>query len=221
MNSLLTASALSKSFDALEILHNLSLEILPGTTTAITGPSGSGKSTLLHILGTLDTPTSGSVEIAGRNPFELPEAELAKFRNERIGFVFQDAYLLPQFSALENVLLPVRAFGKVDDAVRDRAIGLLETVGLGERTNHLPGQLSGGERQRAAIARSLVMAPGLLLCDEPTGSLDAATAERVTDALLVAAGDGDRALVVITHSERLAERMERHLTLRDGQCFAA
>lgn len=219
--SLLSTHNLTKSFGHLEILRAISLSVEAGDAVAITGPSGSGKSTLLHILGTLDSPTSGRVEVAGTDPAGLSEEALARFRNEKIGFVFQDAYLLPQYSVRENVLLPVRAFARVDETVRARADELLTRVGLGERTDHLPGQLSGGERQRAAIARSLIMAPDVLLCDEPTGNLDGKTAETVTDTLLELAVSPERALVVITHSDALAERMSRHLTLRDGQCYAA
>lgn len=218
---MLKAQHITKSFGKLEILKAISLSVSPNESVAIVGPSGSGKSTLLHILGTLDTPTSGSLEIAGEDPSGLSEGDLARFRNERIGFVFQDAYLLPQFSVLENTLLPVRAFGSVDQAVRSRAEQLLVEVGLGDRLDHLPGQLSGGERQRAAIARSLVMEPDLLLCDEPTGNLDGQTADRIKETLLTAGVSDGRALIVITHSEALAESMTRKLTLRDGQCFEA
>lgn len=217
--SILSARDITKSFGPLDILKGISLAVEAGDSVAITGPSGSGKSTLLHILGTLDTLGSGQLEIEGIDPGALSEVDLSKFRNERIGFVFQDAYLLPQFSVIENTVMPVRAFGSVTEADREIARGLLSEVGLGEREDHLPGQLSGGERQRAAIARSLVMNPRLLLCDEPTGNLDARTAERIADTLLRSGAGDDRALVVITHSETLAQRMSRRFELRDGQCF--
>jgi lipoprotein-releasing system ATP-binding protein len=217
--SILSLHDITKSFGPLEILKGVSFEIEAGDSVAITGPSGSGKSTLLHILGTLDTLGSGQLEIEGIDPAGLSEVDLAKFRNERIGFVFQDAYLLPQFSVIENTIMPVRAFESVTGADRERARGLLSEVGLGEREDHLPGQLSGGERQRAAIARSLVMNPRLLLCDEPTGNLDARTAEQIADTLLRSGAGDDRALVVTTHSETLAQRMSRRFELRDGQCF--
>ena len=218
---ILEAKAIHKSFPPLEILNGVSLSVELGDSVAITGPSGSGKSTLLHILGTLDNPTSGALEIAGEDPFTLLDTEISKFRNRTVGFVFQDAHLLPQFSVMENVLLPVRAFRKVTDLDAARAKQLLSDVGLQDRVSHLPEQLSGGERQRTAIARSLIMAPRLLLCDEPTGNLDSTTAEQITEVLLTAGGGPDRALIVITHSEVLATRMSRHLVLRDGQCFEA
>lgn len=216
---LLRTKSISKSYADLTVLRDISFEIQAGDSVAITGPSGSGKSTLLHILGTLDTPSSGILEIEGEAPGDFSDVELSKFRNERIGFVFQDAYLLPQFSVVENTTMPVRAFGRVTDGDRERARDLLKEVGLGDREDHLPGQLSGGERQRAAIARSLVMRPRLLLCDEPTGNLDARTAEQITDTLLSSGVGEDRALVVITHNETLAQRMSRRFELRDGKCF--
>ena len=216
---LLKSTKLFKSYGSLEILKDISLEVNAGDSVAITGPSGSGKSTLLHILGTLDSPSSGSLEIQGQDPSTLSEKDLARFRNERVGFVFQDACLLPQFSVLENVLLPVRAFGRVTRDHTTRAHELLNNVGLSERTGHLPGQLSGGERQRAAIARSVVMGPQVLLCDEPTGNLDGRMADQIADTLLQTAATEERALVVITHSETLAQRMSRRFTLQDGLCL--
>lgn len=221
MISLLSSQNLTKSYGPLEILRGISLSIDAGESIAIMGPSGSGKSTLLHILGTLDSPSSGTLEIGGKSPADLADTDLSRFRNQTIGFVFQDAHLLPQFSVLENVLLPIRAIGKVGDPETARATQLLLDVGLEERANHLPGQLSGGERQRAAIARSLIMQPRLLLCDEPTGNLDATTADQITDVLLHSGVGPERALIVITHSDALARRMSRHLELRDGQCFEA
>ena len=215
---LLTTTNLTKSYHTLEILKGISLYVDRSDSVAITGPSGSGKSTLLHILGTLDTPTSGSLEIDGQDLSTLSESGLSRFRNETVGFVFQDAHLLPQFSVLENVLLPVRAFGRVDAAATEQAESLIASVGLAERMTHLPGQLSGGERQRTAIARSLIMEPSLLLCDEPTGNLDGQIADTVLEVLLSSAVSEDRALIVITHSESLAASMSRRFTLKDGLC---
>ncbi|HAA77061.1 TPA: ATP-binding protein [Candidatus Latescibacteria bacterium] len=215
---LLTTTNLTKSYHTLEILKGISLYVDRSDSVAITGPSGSGKSTLLHILGTLDTPTSGSLEIDGQDLSTLSESGLSRFRNETVGVVFQDAHLLPQFSVLENVLLPVRAFGRVDAAATEQAESLIASVGLAERMTHLPGQLSGGERQRTAIARSLIMEPSLLLCDEPTGNLDGQIADTVLEVLLSSAVSEDRALIVITHSESLAASMSRRFTLKDGLC---
>ncbi|MBS14746.1 MAG: ATP-binding protein [Gemmatimonadetes bacterium] len=215
---LLTTTNLTKSYHTLEILKGISLCVDRSDSVAITGPSGSGKSTLLHILGTLDTPTSGSLEIDGQDLSTLSESGLSRFRNETVGFVFQDAHLLPQFSVLENVLLPVRAFGRVDAAATEQAESLIASVGLAERMTHLPGQISGGERQRTAIARSLIMEPSLLLCDEPTGNLDGQIADTVLEVLLSSAVSEDRALIVITHSESLAASMSRRFTLKDGLC---
>src|SRR5262245_32701491 len=183
------------------------------------GPSGSGKSTLLYILGALEPPSSGRVTLDGRNPFELDERTLAAFRNEQIGFVFQDHCLLPQCSVLENVLIPTlvakrpaargpaesgRDGADGDDVTRAR--GLIEQVGLGERVDHRPAALSGGERQRAAIARALVRQPRLLLCDEPTGNLDRAAADNVAAVLLDLHRQQQTILVIVTHSPQLAER---------------
>lgn len=209
----LTVTSLSKSFGSLQILSDLSFTLSSGDALTVTGPSGCGKSTLLHILGTLDRPTSGAVEMDGQNPFDLPDDDLARFRNRSIGFVFQEAHLLPQHSVLENVLLPVHAFEKVTESQRTRAKDLIDRVGLSCRTSHRPGELSGGERQRVAIARALFYKPGLLLCDEPTGSLDPNTADTISDLLFELHGSHDSILVTVTHSERLAGRFSRRLDL--------
>ena len=204
--------------DRVEVLRGISFELAGGGSLAITGPSGSGKSTLLQILGTLDEPSSGTVAINGRARFELPEPELARFRNTTVGFVFQDHYLLPQYSVLENVLIPTLAYPAPEGtAPRDRALELIERVGLEHRLEHRPAELSGGERQRVAVARALVNAPSLLLCDEPTGSLDQATAGAVGD-LLIELHDEGTILVVVTHSLELAARFERRVELKEGLC---
>jgi lipoprotein-releasing system ATP-binding protein len=189
----------------LRILEDVSFAMNAGDAAAIMGPSGSGKSTLLYILGALDRPTSGTVTLAGENPFTLPPGELATFRNRRIGFVFQDHALLPQCSVLENVLVPTLV-GAPDGDAPARARQLLDRVGLGDRLDHRPAQLSGGERQRAAIARALVRQPRLLLCDEPTGNLDATSAEAVASLLFELHAAQQTVLVVVTHSEALASR---------------
>ena len=169
------------------------------------GPSGSGKSTLLYILGTLEPPTSGTVRLGGRDPFRMPERELAAFRNKEIGFVFQDHCLLPQCSVLENVLAPTLVARRGEDHLQ-RARALLEEVGLGERLDHRPAELSGGEKQRVAIARALVLRPSLLLCDEPTGNLDAESAATVASMVLDLHRRERAILVLVTHSAELSAR---------------
>ena len=202
-----------------EVLRDVSFDISAGESLVITGPSGSGKSTLLHILGTLDSPTSGAVLINGKNPFELADAELAKFRNHTVGFVFQDHYLLPQYSVLENVLLPTLAFPVDSHKSRDRATNLIEKVGLVHRINHLPAELSGGERQRVAIARALINAPAIVLCDEPTGNLDHSTADTLANVLFDLHRSEKNILVVVTHSLDLAQRFARKFRILDGKCL--
>ncbi len=221
----LVAREVTKSFAfgdrEIAVLRGISLALAPAESLAILGPSGSGKSTLLHILGTLERPTSGRVSLAGQDLGSLREPELARFRNQRIGLVFQDHHLLPQHSVLENVLLPTLAFHRGWREARPRAVELLQRVGLGDRLHHRPAELSGGERQRAAIARALLHRPALLLCDEPTGSLDHAAAEAVIDLLHELRREEGAILVAATHSLELAARFGRRATLRDGLCFAA
>jgi lipoprotein-releasing system ATP-binding protein len=187
-----------------------------GQALCIMGPSGSGKSTLLHILGTLEPPTAGTVTLGDRDPFRLPEPELAAFRNREIGFVFQEHFLLPQCSVLENALTPTLVAGGNGNH-ETRARELLGRVGLGERLDHRPAELSGGEKQRAALARALVLKPRLLLCDEPTGNLDAASAKAVADLLLELHATEQAILIVVTHSTALAERFEDRRRLTEGR----
>jgi lipoprotein-releasing system ATP-binding protein len=188
----------------LDVLTDVSFSLASGEAAAITGPSGSGKTSLLCMLGALDGPSSGTVTLDGRDPFALPPAEVAKFRNAQIGFVFQDHCLLPQCSVLENVLVPTLvAPGQGDEDMR-RARALVEQVGLADRIDHRPAALSGGEKQRVAIARALVRQPRLVLCDEPTGNLDQATATAVAALLLELHHRQQNILIVVTHSERLA-----------------
>jgi lipoprotein-releasing system ATP-binding protein len=200
------------------VLQGVSFEMLDGEAAVITGPSGSGKSTLLQLIGALDRPSSGTVEIDGQDPYALSEPELARFRNRSVGFVFQDHHLLPQYSVLENVLVPTTAFRSAGAGSPARATELLDRVGLSHRLDHRPAQLSGGERQRVAVARALINGPGLLLCDEPTGSLDGKTAEAVGSLLLELHREAEAILLVVTHSEELAGRFERRLELREGRC---
>jgi len=206
--------------EPLVVLDGCSLELSEGENVAIVGPSGSGKSTLLHIIGTLDRPTSGTVSLGGTDPFGLEEPELARFRNERIGFVFQDHHLLPQCSVIENVLIPTIATGATSSEALDRARMLLDRVGLGERLDHRPAELSGGERQRVALARALVMSPALLLADEPTGNLDRTTAAAVADLLLELQGHEHTMMIVVTHSQELAGRLSRQWEIDRGRLLA-
>ena len=206
---------------AVEVLRGVDLELAAGENLAVTGPSGSGKSTLLHIAGTLEEPTGGRVEVDGADPFALPEKELARFRNGTAGFVFQDHHLLPQYSVLENVLMPTLAFPPAPTDAEERARDLLERVGLGSRLAHRPAELSGGERQRAAVARALINRPGLLLCDEPTGNLDAKNAAAVTSLLLELRAEAGNLLIVVTHSAEVAARFDRRVTLVEGRCVEA
>ena len=228
----LQLSNLCKSYptpaEPLIVLTGITLAIASGQTVAILGPSGSGKSTLLSILGTLDAPTSGEVTYeseTGKNgapdsgridPFKLSASDLAAFRARYIGFVFQDHHLLPQLSALENILLPRLASGSASKSDADRALSLLDRVGLANRRTHLPAQLSGGERQRVAIARALMNQPSLLLADEPTGNLDPHTAEAIMQLLLDIAGETGATLLAVTHNPALAVRFKTTLTMRDG-----
>jgi lipoprotein-releasing system ATP-binding protein len=202
--------------EPLLVLRDVSLELSRGQNVAIVGPSGSGKSTLLGIIGGLEPPSGGRVVLDGQDPATLGEPQLAAFRRRKIGFVFQDHHLLPQCSVLENVLLPTVAEGRTSPAAIQRARTLLERVGLGGRLDHRPAELSGGERQRTALARALIHAPLLLLADEPTGNLDRKSALRVGQLLLDLQRQEQTMLIVVTHSPRLAEMMERQLELDDG-----
>ena len=202
------------------VLRGISLALGAAESLAIVGPSGSGKSTLLNIIGTLDRPTSGRVLLDGKDLAALSDDDLAAIRNRRIGFVFQLHHLLPQCTALENVLVPTLAGGAAEDAP-DRAEKLLERVGLKERIDYRPGQLSGGERQRVAVARALINRPAILLADEPTGSLDRAASEHLADLLAELNREEGVTLVVVTHSPALAARMGKVMELRDGQLAQA
>lgn len=218
--SSLVIDDVSKEFatraDPLVVLRSVSFELRAGENVAIVGPSGSGKSTLLHIIGTLDRPTSGTVELDGENPFEFDEANLARFRNRNVGFVFQDHHLLPQLSVLENVLIPTVAEGRPDEETIDRAHSLLGHVGLSERLQHRPAELSGGERQRVGVARALIHQPKLVLADEPTGNLDHSNAMGIGELLVDLQKREDAILVLVTHSTELASLVERQLQLAEG-----
>jgi lipoprotein-releasing system ATP-binding protein len=205
------------SAEPLEVLRGVSFALEHGQNMAIRGPSGSGKSTLLNIVGTLDAPSGGRVLLDDQDPALLPEPELAVFRSRKIGLVFQDHHLLPQCSALENVLVPVVAAGPVAAEHLNRAEMLLDRVGLKDRRDHRPAELSGGQRQRVALARALVNRPSLLLADEPTGNLDHTTADAVGRLMLELQQEEQTLMIVVTHSSRLADLMARQFELDDGR----
>jgi lipoprotein-releasing system ATP-binding protein len=217
----LVVENLSRSYPTrsgdLSVLRGINFQLAPGEALAVLGPSGSGKSTLMHILGTLDRPTTGTVRLGDHDPFALGEAALARFRNQHIGFVFQEHYLLPQCSVLENVLIPTLAGGTTDRiGAEQRARQLLERVGLAERLEHRPAELSGGERQRVAVARAVLLRPALLLADEPTGNLDRHTARAVGKLLLDVHREEHTILIVVTHSTELAEMLPQQMEMLDG-----
>ncbi len=199
-----------------EVLRGVSLELEPGHSAAIVGPSGSGKSTLLNIIGSLDKPTAGDVKLGDVDIPALEGDALARFRRERVGFVFQDHHLLPQCSAVENVMLPAAAAGRGADAY-DAARALLDRMGLSDRADARPARLSGGERQRVAIARALINQPPLLLCDEPTGNLDRDTGRRIADLFLELIEEQGVMLILVTHDHELARRFDRVFELQEGR----
>jgi len=218
---IVTASNVQKSFRhmgrTLEVLRGVDLEIRDGEMLGIVGPSGAGKSTLLHCIGTLDVPTRGSIRLAGEEVTTLSGSRLAELRNRTIGFVFQFHHLLPEFNALENVMMPGMVQGRPRRELETRARALLEEVGLTARTLHRPGELSGGEQQRVALARALLLDPKLLLADEPTGNLDSGTSEQIHDLFFAINKQRGTTIVVVTHNLALAASMRRVVTLRDGR----
>lgn len=215
---------LCKTFDdgglSVDVLKGVDLVVEPGESVAVLGSSGSGKSTLLHLLGGLDFATSGRIEIGGKDLTSLSAKALDELRNRQLGFVYQFHHLLPEFSALENVAMPLLIGGRSRQEAHTRAADCLNNVGLSARLEHRPGELSGGERQRAAIARALVAEPHCVLADEPTGNLDSVNASKALDAMLALRESVGAALLIVTHDEALAKRLDRVITLSDGQVIA-
>ena len=221
MGYILEVSDLCKSFSTsagkVDVLKGINLKVAEGETIALVGASGAGKTTLLHLMGTLDRPTSGKVLFGDNDVFQMGDMALARFRNRSIGFVFQFHHLLPEFSALENTMMPLLISGMKKDGAEKIAAGLLADVGLSHRMEHKPGELSGGEQQRVAIARALVASPRLLLADEPTGNLDMKTSDEVHDILAGIHRDKGITLIIVTHNERLAARMGKTIRMVDGR----
>jgi len=218
---MLEATNISKDYPTpqgpLNILSDVSLKLSVGDAVSIMGPSGSGKSTLLYLLGALEPPTSGRITLDGQDPYALKEKELAAFRNQKVGFIFQDHCLLPQCSVLENVLTPTLVAVSDGNNAAERASELLTSVGLDSRLDHRPAELSGGEKQRVALARALIMKPRLLLCDEPTGNLDHKSAEVVASLLFNLHKEQETILIVVTHSAELAARFPMRFELHEQQ----
>ena len=214
---MLVGQNISKSYGDLDVLEDLNIEIKKNEIAAIVGKSGSGKSTLLHILGTLDAPDSGLIKIANTDITSLNERELAQFRNQRIGFIFQFHHLLGEFTALENVCIPAFINGANEKETVKKATELLSYLGLGERLHHKPNELSGGEQQRVAIARSLINNPDIVFADEPTGNLDDHTSEDLFELLLRLREDYKQTFVLVTHSKDIADRCDRTLVLSNKQ----
>ncbi len=203
----------------LHVLKGINLEIKRGEIIVIVGASGAGKSTLLHILGTLDRPTEGKVLFDGVNVFEMNDVELAKFRNRKIGFVFQFHHLLPEFTAIENVAMPAMISGKSFSEVKDRAFELLREVGLADRAEHKPSELSGGEQQRVAVARALMNSPEIVFADEPSGNLDSQNAEALHELIVELNRKHGQTFVIATHNEKLADKADRIVKIVDGKIY--
>lgn len=214
---MIKTSALKKRYDGLEVLKGVDLEINSGEIVSIVGASGAGKSTLLHLLGTLDKPTSGEIFIDNKAIHKMTEKQLAQFRNEHIGFIFQFHNLLPEFTALENVCIPAFIKGDSIDTSEKRAIELLSLLGLSARADHKPNQLSGGEQQRVAVARALMNKPKVIFADEPTGNLDSKNAQDLHELFFKLRNELGQTFVIVTHNEELAKMADRMLVMKDGK----
>ena len=221
MNKILTGKNIHKSFEngpeVVQVLKGIDIEVITGEVVVIIGPSGVGKSTLLHLIGSLDKPSDGEIIIDNQNVFDLDDRSLASFRNQNIGFVFQFHHLLPEFTALENVILPGMMYSKNLDAIHQNALNLLSEVGLDERLNHKPSQLSGGERQRVAVARALINNPKLVLADEPTGNLDKHNSEALYRLILDLNTKLKQTFIIVTHNEMMAAQASRVIEMEDGK----
>ena len=218
---ILKANNISKSYNDLQVLKNVELDLMNNEVVSIVGASGAGKSTLLHILGTLDKPDAGSLAINGNDVVALSANKLAKFRNSQLGFVFQFHNLLPEFSAIENVCLPGFISGKPDAEVKSRGKELLEILGIGARANHRPSELSGGEQQRVAVARALINDPNIVFADEPSGNLDSKNAEQLHKLFFDLRDQFKKTFVIVTHNEELAELSDRKVEIKDGSILYA
>ena len=214
---MIEAKGIEKSFGTLKVLKGIDLQVKKSEVASIMGASGAGKSTLLQILGTLSTPDAGSLIIDGTDVTGLGRREISRFRNLKLGFVFQFHHLLPEFTSLENVMIPALIAGKSEKTAKDEALKLLDTMGLAERTSHKPSELSGGEQQRVAIARALVNAPDVLLADEPTGNLDSKTKEEIHSLLFSLRDELAQTIVLVTHDSHLAGLCDRCLEMKDGR----
>lgn len=215
-NMMIETKAIHKSFGTLEVLKGIDLSVAPGEVVSIVGASGAGKTTLLQIIGTLSRPTSGEIRIAGQEVHNLSDRELSKFRNSKIGFVFQFHHLLPEFNALENVSIPGYIARRDRHEVEHRAKELLELLGMGHRLTHKPAELSGGEQQRVAIARALINSPAVLLADEPSGNLDMKNKEEMHKLFFTLRDELRQTIVIVTHDEQLAEMSDRKIVMVDG-----
>ena len=217
---MLQAQRITKAFDGLQILKGIDLKINTGEIVSIVGSSGAGKTTLLQLLGTLDRPDGGSILYGGLDPFKLSSRKLSGFRNESIGFIFQFHQLLPEFSALENIILPALIKGRSMNESKDEAMKLLEMLGLTDRATHRPSELSGGEQQRIAVARSLINRPKIVLADEPSGNLDSQNSKELHQLFFDLRTEFNQTFVIVTHNEELANMTDRKLTMSDGQIVA-
>lgn len=216
---MIEASGITKSFGKLKVLKGVSLKVDKGEIVSLTGASGAGKSTLLHILGTLDKPDDGKIQINGINVNTLDDKKLSVFRNQKIGFVFQFHHLLPEFTAIENICIPAFIAGKSNKVARNKAIELMELLGINERMDHKPAELSGGEQQRVAIARALINEPAVLMADEPSGNLDSVNAKLLHNLFFELRKILDQTILIVTHNEELAEMADRRVLMKDGQIF--